>query len=76
VTWPTRRRWCGSADEVLAAHGTNHCGASHHGADHVDLVFGNAGIGGGGSFIADDYGKLTAAAAEAAASHAADKNPA
>jgi NAD(P)-dependent dehydrogenase (short-subunit alcohol dehydrogenase family) len=30
-------------DEVLAAHG----------ADHVDLVFSNAGIGGGGSFIAD-----------------------
>ena len=29
-------------DEVLAAH-----------ADHVDLVFSNAGIGGGGSFIAD-----------------------
>ncbi len=30
-------------DEALAAHG----------ADHVDLVFSNAGIGGGGSFIAD-----------------------
>ena len=30
-------------DEVLAAHA----------ADHVDLVFSNAGIGGGGSFIAD-----------------------
>jgi NAD(P)-dependent dehydrogenase (short-subunit alcohol dehydrogenase family) len=30
-------------DEVLAAHP----------ADHVDLVFSNAGIGGGGSFIAD-----------------------
>src|SRR6266702_5428078 len=29
-------------DEVLAAHA----------ADHVDLVFSNAGIGGGGSFIA------------------------
>ena len=30
-------------DEALAAHG----------ADHVDLVFSNAGIGGGGSFITD-----------------------
>jgi NAD(P)-dependent dehydrogenase (short-subunit alcohol dehydrogenase family) len=30
-------------DEVRAAHGT----------DHVDLVFSNAGIGGGGSFITD-----------------------
>jgi NAD(P)-dependent dehydrogenase (short-subunit alcohol dehydrogenase family) len=30
-------------DEVLAAHA----------ADHVDLVFSNAGIGGGGSFITD-----------------------
>jgi NAD(P)-dependent dehydrogenase (short-subunit alcohol dehydrogenase family) len=30
-------------DEVLAAHA----------ADHVDLVFSNAGIGGGGSFVAD-----------------------
>jgi NAD(P)-dependent dehydrogenase (short-subunit alcohol dehydrogenase family) len=30
-------------DEVLAEHGT----------DHLDLVFSNAGIGGGGSFIAD-----------------------
>src|SRR6202000_1016704 len=30
-------------DEVLAAHD----------ADHVDLVFSNAGIGGGGSFITD-----------------------
>jgi len=30
-------------DEALAAHS----------ADHVDLVFSNAGIGGGGSFIAD-----------------------
>jgi NAD(P)-dependent dehydrogenase (short-subunit alcohol dehydrogenase family) len=30
-------------DEALAAHA----------ADHVDLVFSNAGIGGGGSFIAD-----------------------
>ena len=30
-------------DEVLSAHGTN----------HVDLVFSNAGIGGGGSFVAD-----------------------
>ncbi|HEX4290605.1 MAG TPA: SDR family oxidoreductase [Trebonia sp.] len=30
-------------DDVLAAHA----------ADHVDLVFSNAGIGGGGSFIAD-----------------------
>jgi NAD(P)-dependent dehydrogenase (short-subunit alcohol dehydrogenase family) len=30
-------------DEVLAAHG----------ADHVDLVFSNAGLGGGGSFIND-----------------------
>jgi NAD(P)-dependent dehydrogenase (short-subunit alcohol dehydrogenase family) len=30
-------------DEVLAAHAV----------DHVDLVFSNAGIGGGGSFIAD-----------------------
>jgi NAD(P)-dependent dehydrogenase (short-subunit alcohol dehydrogenase family) len=30
-------------DEVLAAHG----------ADHVDLVFSNAGVGGGGSFIND-----------------------
>ena len=30
-------------DEVLAAHG----------AGHVDLVFSNAGIGGGGSFVAD-----------------------
>jgi NAD(P)-dependent dehydrogenase (short-subunit alcohol dehydrogenase family) len=35
-------------DEALAAHGP-----SHHGASHVDLVFSNAGIGGGGSFIAD-----------------------
>ena len=26
---------------------------AEHGADHVDLVFANAGIGGGGSFIAD-----------------------
>jgi NAD(P)-dependent dehydrogenase (short-subunit alcohol dehydrogenase family) len=33
-------------DEALAAHGTD-----HHRADHVDLVFSNAGIGGGGSFI-------------------------
>nr|MBC8239492.1 SDR family NAD(P)-dependent oxidoreductase [Alphaproteobacteria bacterium] len=31
-------------DDVLAAHG----------ADHVNLVFANAGIGGGGSFIEDD----------------------
>jgi len=31
-------------DEVLAAHDT----------DHVNLVFANAGIGGGGSFIVDD----------------------
>jgi NAD(P)-dependent dehydrogenase (short-subunit alcohol dehydrogenase family) len=31
-------------DEVLAAHG----------ADHVNLVFANAGIGGGSSFIEDD----------------------
>jgi NAD(P)-dependent dehydrogenase (short-subunit alcohol dehydrogenase family) len=30
-------------DEALAAHG----------ADHVDLVFANAGIGGGGSFLTD-----------------------
>jgi NAD(P)-dependent dehydrogenase (short-subunit alcohol dehydrogenase family) len=30
-------------DELLSAHG----------ADHVDLVFANAGIGGGGSFIAE-----------------------
>jgi NAD(P)-dependent dehydrogenase (short-subunit alcohol dehydrogenase family) len=35
-------------DEALAAHGAN-----HHGTDHVDLVFSNAGIGGGGSFVAD-----------------------
>jgi NAD(P)-dependent dehydrogenase (short-subunit alcohol dehydrogenase family) len=33
----------GFRDEVLAAHATG----------HVDLVFSNAGIGGGGSFIAD-----------------------
>jgi NAD(P)-dependent dehydrogenase (short-subunit alcohol dehydrogenase family) len=31
-------------DEVLAQHG----------AGHLDLVFNNAGIGGGGSFVADD----------------------
>jgi NAD(P)-dependent dehydrogenase (short-subunit alcohol dehydrogenase family) len=37
-------------DAALAAHGpAGHAGA----ADHVDLVFANAGIGGGGSLIAD-----------------------
>jgi NAD(P)-dependent dehydrogenase (short-subunit alcohol dehydrogenase family) len=35
-------------DEALAAHG-----AGQHGAGHVDLVFSNAGIGGGGSFLND-----------------------
>jgi NAD(P)-dependent dehydrogenase (short-subunit alcohol dehydrogenase family) len=35
-------------DEALAAHGTG-----QHGAGHVDLVFSNAGLGGGGSFIND-----------------------
>jgi len=35
-------------DEALAAHGTG-----DHGAGHVDLVFANAGIGGGGSFLND-----------------------
>ena len=35
-------------DEALTAHG-----AGDHGAGHVDLVFSNAGIGGGGSFIND-----------------------
>jgi len=28
--------------------------ASEHGTDHVDLLFNNAGIGGGGSFVRDD----------------------
>jgi NAD(P)-dependent dehydrogenase (short-subunit alcohol dehydrogenase family) len=35
-------------DEALAAHGVD-----QHGAGHVDLVFSNAGIGGGGSFLND-----------------------
>jgi NAD(P)-dependent dehydrogenase (short-subunit alcohol dehydrogenase family) len=34
-------------DAVLAAHGT----------DHVNLLFNNAGIGGGGSFVVDDRGE-------------------
>src|SRR5579885_2791549 len=34
----------GFRDEVVAQHAT----------DHVNLVFNNAGIGGGGSFIADE----------------------
>ncbi len=28
--------------------------AAHHGTDHIDLLFNNAGIGGGGSFVEDD----------------------
>ena len=40
-------------DEALAAHGAGNHGASQHGAGHVDLVFSNAGLGGGGSFIND-----------------------
>lgn len=39
-------------DEALAAHGpAGQAGAG--GADHIDLVFANAAIGGGGSLIAD-----------------------
>ena len=40
-------------DEALAAHATGNHGAGDHGAGHVDLVFANAGLGGGGSFIND-----------------------
>jgi NAD(P)-dependent dehydrogenase (short-subunit alcohol dehydrogenase family) len=35
-------------DEALAAHGTG-----NHVTGHVDLVFANAGVGGGGSFLND-----------------------
>ena len=43
ATSPTRRRLLRFRDELLAGHAS----------DHVDLVFSNAGIGGGASFISD-----------------------
>ena len=38
------RRWCASATRSLVSHDT----------DHIHLLFNNAGIGGGGSIVADD----------------------
>ena len=43
ATSPTRRRCCGSATSC----------SQEHDSDHVDLVFSNAGIGGGSSFVTD-----------------------
>ena len=43
ATSPTRRRCCGSATRCWPSTPS----------DHVDLVFSNAGIGGGGSFVND-----------------------
>ena len=31
--------------------------AAEHDTDHIHLLFNNAGIGGGGSFVADDRGE-------------------
>ena len=44
ATCPTRRRCCAFRDEVVGQHDT----------DHVNLLFNNAGIGGGGSFVTGD----------------------
>ncbi len=43
---------CDVADEAQVLRFRDEA-LAEHGADHVDLVFSNAGIGGGGSFIAD-----------------------
>jgi NAD(P)-dependent dehydrogenase (short-subunit alcohol dehydrogenase family) len=43
---------CDVADEAQVARFRDEALAAH-GADHVDLVFSNAGLGGGGSFIND-----------------------
>jgi NAD(P)-dependent dehydrogenase (short-subunit alcohol dehydrogenase family) len=43
---------CDVADEAQVLRFRDEALAAHN-ADHVDLVFSNAGIGGGGSFIAD-----------------------
>ena len=42
ATLPTPHRWRASATSC----------STHHATDHVDLVFSNAGIGGGASFVA------------------------
>ena len=42
-TSPTAARWMRSPTHVAAAHGT----------DHINLLFNNAGIGGGGSIVVD-----------------------
>ena len=46
ATCPTRPAMNRFRDEVVAQHDT----------DHINLLFNNAGIGGGGSFITDDRG--------------------
>ena len=50
---------CDVADEAQVARFRDEALAAH-GADHVDLVFSNAGLGGGGSFINDPRGDVGA----------------
>ena len=64
ATWPTKATCTRFRDEVLAEHDT----------DHVNLVFNNAGIGGGGSFVTGDRepsGTAPSASAGAASTTAA-----
>ena len=44
---------CDVADEAPVERSATRC-VAQHGTDHINLLFNNAGIGGGGSFVLDD----------------------